>query len=136
METEKETPTISIKKSFIYILGIALLLLIVGYFMLKGVNSAGNVVGNSDAGEVQKVVIGMKNYNYYPNTIKVKAGIPVSISLDKGVVGCYRSFVIRDFGIQKYLKTPQDTIEFTPKKPGTYRFACSMGMGTGTLIVE
>ena len=131
---------VKIKKSTLYYLfGIVLLIVIVGFFMLM-VGSANvdvdNTVGGNPNGDVQKVVIGMKNFNYYPNTIKVKVGKPVSISLDESVYGCLRSFNIKGFGISKYLRTPQDTIEFTPDKLGTYTFACSMGMGTGTLIVE
>ena len=127
-----------IKKSTLYyILGTIILLVIAGSFMLKTISSStGNLVELKSNGEAQKIVIGVKDYNYYPNTIKVKVGIPVSISLDKSVYGCLRSFTIRDFGISKYLKTPEDTIEFTPTKKGTFKFACSMGMGTGTLIVE
>jgi len=126
-----------IKKTTLYFAGILLLIILAGYFMIDGsaVNTEGGN-GNIGNGEVQNVVIGMKNYNYYPNTITVKAGQPVSISLDESVYGCFRSFTIRDFGVNKYLRTPQDTVEFTPTKKGTYRFACSMGMGTGTLIVE
>ncbi len=103
-----------------------------------GDNLPGNNAGNALAGNgnVQKVVIGVRNYNYYPNTITVKVGQPVSISLDESVSGCLRDFTIRDFGIREYLRTPQDTIEFTPDKKGTFTFACSMGMGRGRLIVE
>jgi len=93
----------------------------------------GNVVGG---GEVQKITLGIKNYNYYPNTIKVKAGIPVRINLDESVKGCLRSFTIKDFGIAKNLRTPEDYVEFIPNKKGTFTFACSMGMGTGKIIVE
>ena len=93
----------------------------------------GNVIANN---EIQKITLGIKNYNYYPNTIKVKAGIPVRINLDESVRGCYRSFVIRDFGIAKRLATPEDYVEFIPSKKGTYTFACSMGMGRGKIIVE
>jgi len=129
---------IEIKKSTLYIIGIIALVLISGFFFLKSGDGfvIGNLIGGSFNGEVQKVVIGMKNYNYYPNTIQLKVGIPVSISLDKSVSGCFRDFTIREFGVREYLRTPQDTIEFTPTKKGTYTFACSMGMGTGTLIIE
>ena len=85
---------------------------------------------------MQKVVISEKNLNYYPNEIKVKAGQPVSISLDSSVTGCLRSFNIRDLGVSKNAKTPSDTIDFTPIKKGTFKFACSMGMGYGSIIVE
>ena len=125
------------KSTLYYLLGIIIILVIAGSFMLKAIpSSTENLVELKANGEAQKVVIGVKDYNYYPNTIKVKAGVPVSLSLDKSVYGCLRDFTIRDFGIRKYLKTPEDTLEFTPTKKGTFAFACSMGVGTGTLIVE
>ena len=103
---------------------------------LKGENSssAGDVAVGS--GDVQKIVISEKNYNYYPQTIKAKVNQPVSISLDSSVKGCLRSFTIKEFGVAKYLATPQDTLVFTPTKTGTFTFACSMGMGYGKIIVE
>lgn len=120
---------------------IAAILVVGGIFVFRGSSSGitGNVVQdnpNAIPGEVQRVVISEKNYNYYPSEIKVKAGQPVSISLDSKVQGCLRSFTIRDLGLQKYLKTPQETLDFTPTKKGTSTFSCSMGMGYGKLIVE
>ena len=124
-------------KSLFYIVGTILIILVAGTVLIRGNDgSVGNAVVGGSGGDVQKIVLGIKDYNYYPNTINVKVDKPVSISLDSSVSGCYRSFTIRDFGINKYLKTPKDTVEFTPTKKGTYRFACSMGMGTGTLVVE
>jgi|SRR3989344_929288 len=93
----------------------------------------GSIIKNNN---IQKITLSIKDYNYYPNTIKVKAGVPVRINLDKSVVGCYRSFTIRDFGISKRLATPEDYVEFTPTKKGTYTFSCAMGMGRGKIIVE
>lgn len=126
-----------IKRSLLYVILFLVLIVIGGFLFLKssdnGVN--GGVVG-SKSGDVQNVVLGIKNYNYYPNTINVKVGMPVRISLDESVFGCYRSFTIRELSVNKYLKSPEEYVEFTPTKTGTYRFACSMGMGTGTLIVE
>lgn len=120
---------------------IAVILIAGGAFVFGKSNSVtGNNVlddsENSGSGEVQKIVIGERDLNYYPNTIKVKAGQPVSISLDNSVTGCLRSFTIRDFGLQKYLRTPQETLDFTPTQKGTFNFACSMGMGFGKLVVE
>lgn len=124
-------------KTTAYVIGIILLIIISGSFMLKSNEAVtGNTVKSNPDSDIQKIVIGVKNFNYYPNTIEVKAGKPVSISLDNSVSGCLRDFTIREFGIRKYLRTPSDTVEFTPTKPGTYTFACSMGMGTGTLIVK
>jgi plastocyanin domain-containing protein len=123
-----------------YLTIIAIIILVAGgIFLMKGSNSGtGNATqdDNQGSGNYQKVVIGIKNYNYYPNTITVKVNQPVRIYLDKSVVGCYRSFNMRDFGISKYLATEKDYIEFTPTKTGSFKFACSMGMGTGTLVVK
>lgn len=116
---------------------ILLIFLIVGIFVLtsKSDNKIdGSVVINQ--GEFQEVILGMKNYNYYPNEIKVKAGEPVRIILDDSVRGCYRAFTINELGVRKYSKSEEDYIEFIPTEKGTYRFACTMGMGVGTLIVE
>src|SRR3990167_8685317 len=112
-----------------------------GIFFFRGGSSTvnGNVVSEGSQalkGEGEKVVISEKNLNYYPNEIKVKAGQPVSISLDSSVTGCLRSFNIKDLGVSKNAKTPSETIDFTPTKKGTFRFACSMGMGYGKIIVE
>ena len=118
---------------------IAIFIIAGGYFIYNnsdesvssGVDSADNL-----AGTVQKVVISEKNLNYYPNTIKVKSGQPVSISLDSSVTGCLRSFTIKDLGVAKYLRSTSDTLNFTPTKKGTFTFSCSMGMGYGKLVVE
>jgi plastocyanin domain-containing protein len=125
------------KNGFIVIL-IIILIAAAGFFLMKDSKTyTGNSVEtNSDSENIQKVTLSIKNGNYYPNTVRVKANQPVRIYLDKSVSGCYRSFTIRDFGIAKYLPTEKDYVEFTPSKKGTFRFACSMGMGTGTLIVE
>ena len=130
-----------IKKSTLYIGAILLVLVIGGFFFFRGGSSVvnGNVVSEGVQivpGEIQQVVISEKNLNYYPNEIKVKAGQPVSIKLDSSVKGCLRSFNIKDLGVSKYAKTPSETIDFTPTKKGTFRFACSMGMGYGKIIVE
>lgn len=126
-----------IKKSTLYIMGILSLIIVGGYFLIEGNSEfTGNVIDNGKNTDFQNVVLGIKNYNYYPNTVTVKSGKPVRISLDSTVSGCYRSFTIKSLGIAKNLPTPEDYIEFTPTKPGTYKFACSMGMGTGNLIVE
>lgn len=124
-------------KNVFYLVSILILIVMAGFFLLKG-ETQGNVdvQRNVIQGEVQKVILETKNYNYYPNTITVKEDQPVSITLDKSVTGCLRSFTIKDLGVSKYSKSPSETIDFTPTKKGTFRFACSMGMGYGTIVVE
>ena len=121
------------KKSLIYILGIILMVIIFGMMMLKGQSYESNSKPNTES---RDIILGLKDFNYYPNTITVNSGETVRIKLDSTVSGCLRDFTIRDFGIHKYLKTPDDYVELTPTKKGTYTFACSMGMGTGVLIVK
>ncbi len=117
------------------IIAIAVLVVVFGIFLISNSGaSAGNIVKKNP--DTQKIILSMKNYNYYPNTIKAKVNQPVRIYLDKSVIGCYRSLIIREFGVSKYLATENDYAEFTPTKKGTFRFSCSMGMGTGILIVE
>lgn len=126
-------------------LGILAVLIIVfagGYVFLSSAKSNGNsITGNAvsdnvNNGGAQRVVLSEKDLNYYPSEVKVKAGQPVSISLDDKVKGCLRAITIRDLGLSKYLKNVVDTLDFTPTKAGTYTIACSMGMGYGKLIVE
>lgn len=124
-------------RSYFYVIGIALIILVFGFMMVKGNPiSQDDVVSAILKEGYQEVNLGLKDYNYYPNTVKVKQGVPVRVYLDSSVVGCLRDFTVRDFGIHEYLKNPEDYIEFIPEEKGRYTFACSMGMGTGVLVVE
>ncbi len=121
-----------------------ILLAIIGLFVLGGIflftkdGSAitENVVNQGVSGDVQAVTLSEKDLNYYPNTFTVESGKPVELTLDSSVKGCLRSFNIKDLGVSKYAKTPNDKIIFTPTKKGSHTFACSMGMGYGTIIVK
>lgn len=124
-------------KSYFYFIGIFFLVLVFGFMMVKGNSLSQDEVVSAVLKEgYQEVRLGLKDYNYYPNAVKVKAGIPVRVYLDQSVVGCLRDFTVRDFGIHEYLQNPDDYIEFMPEEKGKHTFACSMGMGTGVLIVE
>lgn len=120
---------------------IAILIIAVGGFVfVKAKNSENSNLVVNDLpvleGDLQRVTLSMKDYNYYPQTLKVKAGSPVEITLDDSVYGCFRAFSLRDFGINKYSKNPSEKIVFTPEKKGTFTFSCTMGMGYGKIIVE
>lgn len=106
-------------------------------FMNSGSSNivTGNVIVNT-GGDAQKITLSERELNYYPQTLTVNVGQPVELTLDSSVKGCLRSFTIRDLGVQQYAKTASDVIKFTPTKKGTFTFACSMGMGYGTIIVQ
>lgn len=97
---------------------------------------SGRATGNATADSVQKITISFKDYNYYPRTITVKQGIPVEITLDSSVGGCFRTLVIKDLGVNQYSASPSQTIKFTPTQKGSFQFACGMHMATGTIVVE
>ena len=122
------------KKYAIYIIAIAIIISAFSWMLSSGKNTSGSAV--APTGKINEITLGLKDYNYYPNTVRVKAGDTIRINLDSSVTGCLRDFTIRDFGVTKYLKTPGDYVEFVANKRGTFTFACSMGMGTGVLIVE
>ncbi|KKP54312.1 MAG: hypothetical protein UR46_C0025G0002 [Parcubacteria group bacterium GW2011_GWA1_33_6] len=128
------------KNTTLGVIALVVVLLIGGYaFFNLGESNEYSVTGNTiegGNGESQKIVLGMKDFNYYPNTIKVKADQPVEITLDDSVDGCLRAFTIKEFGVSKLARTPEDKIVFTPTKKGTFSFACTMGMAYGKIIVE
>lgn len=85
----------------------------------------------------QIVKITMQGSNYAPNPIRLRKGVPTVFDVDTNSVrGCYRSIQIPVFGIRKLITASDNKIEFTPDKAGTFGFSCSMGMGTGQIIVE
>ena len=125
---------------------ILIILLLVGYFLFFNTTDVsgvtGNVVGSNGDSEIvnnedtQKITLGTRNYNYYPNEFSVKANQLVEITLDDSVRGCLRSFSIRDLGISKFSQNPSQKIVFTPTQIGSFKFSCSMGMGYGTINIR
>ena len=114
------------------LLGISVLaILIISTFFIYGKGLSGNVTSES----IQKITLSYKNNNYSPNNLTVKVGVPVEITLDSSIGGCYRSFNIKELGVSKYSSNPSDTIKFTPTKTGSFEFACSMRMGRGIINV-
>lgn len=77
-------------------------------------------------------------YAYQPNYFKVRAGVPVRWEItDDGVSGCTNAIISKGlFAGEIDLTTAQTSIkEFTPKKPGRYKFSCWMGMVSGAIEV-
>ncbi|MBU3957343.1 sulfite exporter TauE/SafE family protein [Patescibacteria group bacterium] len=76
-------------------------------------------------------------YGYEPNEFKIRAGIPVRWEIrNKGVSGCTNAIVSRGlFDGQIDLNQELAVKEFTPQKPGKYKFSCWMGMISGIIQV-
>lgn len=106
------------------------------FAFFRNSSTTGNTISENQENQLQKITLSFKNNNYYPRTITVKHGIPVEITLDSSIGGCYRSFNIQSLGVNQYSATPAQTITFTPSQKGNFEFACGMHMGTGTITVE
>jgi sulfite exporter TauE/SafE/copper chaperone CopZ/plastocyanin len=87
-----------------------------------------------------KQIIKMKasRYGYEPNYFKVRAGIPVRWEIeDVGTSGCTNAIVAKGLFPNEISLTPGKVSikEFTPTRPGKYKFSCWMGMVSGIIEV-
>jgi plastocyanin len=77
-------------------------------------------------------------YGYSPDYFKVRAGLPVRWEItDTGTSGCTNAVLSRSLFDGQIELTPGQTSikEFTPQKPGKYKFSCWMGMISGVIEV-
>jgi plastocyanin len=84
------------------------------------------------------VEIAVTSDGFTPADIKVKAGETVKLVVTRKTDRtCAKEIVIRDLGVNQPLPLDKPvTVEITPKKPGTIRYACAMDMIAGTITVE
>ena len=101
---------------------------------------------NQPAGSSQPIQLGLKNYVYYfpstdSDTLTVKKGQPVKLELllegSLGLKGCTKAVKMPpQLGGQLKVARPGDnTLEFTPKTEGSFKFTCGMGMSVGGINV-
>lgn len=113
-----------------------------GYLNLGGIFSFGQSDVSGDLPPIvngkQIVKMDASSSGYSPSYLKIRAGIPVRWEVtDKGISGCTNAIVARNlFGGQIALSPGETTVrEFTPMRPGKYKFSCWMGMVSGTIEV-
>jgi len=84
------------------------------------------------------VEIAVTSDGFTPADIKVKAGETVKLVVTRKTDRtCAKEIVIRDLGVNQPLPLDKPvTVEITPKKAGTIRYACAMDMIAGTITVE
>ncbi|PIT97538.1 hypothetical protein COT77_01035 [Candidatus Berkelbacteria bacterium CG10_big_fil_rev_8_21_14_0_10_41_12] len=107
-------------------------------------SSSGQGVAASE-GDLPPIVDGKQvvkmeatSLRYTPDTIKVRAEIPVRWEIkDNGTSGCTNAIISKGlFSDSIALTNGQTSVkEFTPSKPGKYKFSCWMGMVSGTIEV-
>lgn len=119
-------------------IGGIIVLAVIAFFAIKSFaapSPTGNGIDIPKNGDFQEITLSFRDYNYYPQVIEVNKDIPVHITADKSISGCFTTFLIPDLGVKhSFLKSR--TLEFTPTKTGTFAFSCGMGMGTGKIIVK
>jgi plastocyanin len=97
-----------------------------------GSSSGGGASG--EAGGVQKITVNIGGSGYKPNVVKLKAGVPTEITFGQSQ-GCTGSVQSQDLGFQADLTAGPQTVKLAALQPGTYGFACGMGMVTGQIVV-
>jgi len=86
----------------------------------------------------QVIKMDASSSGYKPNYFKIKTGIPVRWEIaDKGTSGCTNAIISKSLFDGEIALTPGQTSikEFTPTKPGKYKFSCWMGMVSGIIEV-
>lgn len=97
--------------------------------------AADQVAGGDDVQLLNITLTDSAPYYAPSNVLSVQAGKPVRLLIDGETGGCRSVFQISGLNVQLLLNKAQNITEFTPTKPGSYTFSCSMGMYRGTLNV-
>ncbi len=118
---------------------------VLGYISFGDINFSSGVVAEASAEGLPPIVNGVQilkmdatSYNYKPNKLKVRAGVPVRWEIsDRGTSGCTNAIISKSLFDGQIALTPGKTSikEFTAEKPGKYKFSCWMGMVSGSIEV-
>jgi hypothetical protein len=88
------------------------------------------------AGVVQRAAITVKG-GFMPDIIIARVGMPVQLTFTRqGSGACSERVMVPDFRRSAYLHTGKPVkLEFTPRRPGKYRFQCHRGELRGDLHI-
>jgi len=86
----------------------------------------------------KEIQVTVTSDGFQPAEIKTKAGEPLRLVITRKTDRtCAKEVVIKDLGVNQALPLNEAVaIEITPKKSGQLRYACSMDMITGVIVVE
>jgi hypothetical protein len=86
-------------------------------------------------GGVQTIAVDLSKGYYDPSVIQLKAGVPAEITFGQAS-GCTGIVQSQQLGFSEDLSTGPKTVKLAGLQPGTYQFACGMGMVTGSIVVK
>lgn len=95
-------------------------------------------VGAPAANREQRIAISVTKNGFEPASVRLNAGQPVRLVVTRKVERtCATEIVLSDLGIKKPLPLNKPVeVRFTPRKPGSIRYACAMDMIAGSLVVQ
>jgi len=110
------------------IIGIALILVTIWFFLVKKKSADVEVTG--------KVTI-LVDGGYKPNAMSIKRGQPVTLNFfRKDESSCLEEVVIPEFGVRQRLSLNEITpVTITGQKIGEFGFSCGMNMFHGKIKV-
>mgnify|MGYP001563224601 CR=1 FL=1 len=116
------------------LVGLGLIAFIVWFFWL--VKAKGVRAGVTSGGYQEQMVLVKGGYT--PDVIVVERGKPVRLNfVRQESASCSEMVLLPAFNKSARLPEGETVpVEFLPKEPGEYEFACQMGMFRGKLIVE
>jgi plastocyanin domain-containing protein len=121
-------------KILVNLIGLGLIGFIVWFFWL--VKTMGVRAAMTSAGYQEQMVLVKGGYT--PDVIVVERGKPVRLNfVRQESASCSEMVLLPAFN--KSAKLPEGetvAVEFLPKEPGEYDFACQMGMLRGKIVVE
>jgi cytochrome c oxidase subunit 2 len=83
------------------------------------------------SGEVRKINVTAKKYEFTPSRIELKVGETVEITFT--AEDTTHGFTCKELGVDKVVfeKGKSETVKITPEKAGTYEFKCAKFCGFG-----
>ena len=103
---------------------------------ISGGNQTTSSTINPSVSDKQIIKMDAYSSGYKPNYFSVKAGVPVRWEItDRGTSGCTNAVIARGLikGEVRLSRGKTSVVEFTPAKPGKYKFSCWMGMIQGVI---
>ena len=127
----------SIDKWAVLLAGVAAIVALNWHFLRVMRRPAGGAAAPVGPDGVQQVAIVVEG-GYAPDTIRVRAGIPVRLVFDRRETNsCSEEIVIAGLDLRRYLPAHErTTIDLGAPAAGQYEFTCGMGMLHGRLIAE